>query len=172
MADSSNLGCAVRLDGTLKDASKIEWHHDKDDDLPIAPVKLHPIFANQPPPPVMGVGSRRSARTLRPSARVIDPDNAMNQGVSSTSELSATVAKRKAAASLASVSRRVSRKIHVDTTDEDDSQSDGEESYSRLHLDDSDAEGLDNATDEFDALQVMADADHEVRHISPSRVMF
>ena len=61
MADSSDLGCAVRSDGTLKDASEIEWHFDEDDDLPIAPtgatssathiptdVPMHPFFSGQP----------------------------------------------------------------------------------------------------------------------------
>ena len=33
MANSSDLGCAVYSDSTLKDASKIEWHFDEDDDL-------------------------------------------------------------------------------------------------------------------------------------------
>ncbi|KAF8233543.1 hypothetical protein L208DRAFT_1232558 [Tricholoma matsutake] len=49
---TSILGCAVHSDSTLKDASEIEWHHDKDDKWPIAPEKLHQFFNNQPPPAV------------------------------------------------------------------------------------------------------------------------
>ena len=33
MANATNSGCTVRLDGTLKDASEIEWHYDEDDNL-------------------------------------------------------------------------------------------------------------------------------------------
>jgi hypothetical protein len=40
MTDPSNSDFAVCSDGTLKDASEIEWHYDKDDDLPFAPAKL------------------------------------------------------------------------------------------------------------------------------------
>jgi hypothetical protein len=35
---SSSDQCALRADGTLKDASEIVWHHDKDDDVPMAPL--------------------------------------------------------------------------------------------------------------------------------------
>jgi hypothetical protein len=40
MADPSDSGCAVHLDGTLEDASEIEWHYDNDDDSLITPAKL------------------------------------------------------------------------------------------------------------------------------------
>jgi hypothetical protein len=33
MDNPSDPGCAVHPDGTLKDASEIEWQNDKDDDL-------------------------------------------------------------------------------------------------------------------------------------------
>jgi hypothetical protein len=85
MADPSDSGCTAHSDGTLKDASEIEWHYDKDDDLLIAPAKLHPFFTNQPALAVMVVGSHRSACTLRLPACIVDPDNAMNKGSSSTS---------------------------------------------------------------------------------------
>ena len=60
MVNSSDLGCAVHSDGTLKDASEIEWHFEEDDNLPIAPtgatssvthipadVPMHPFFSGQ-----------------------------------------------------------------------------------------------------------------------------
>ena len=46
-------------------------------------------------------------------------------------------------------------KIHVDSTDEGDSQIDADESSSRPPCEGSDTEGSDHATDEFDALQTM-----------------
>jgi hypothetical protein len=84
MADPSDSDYAIHLDGTLKDASEIEWHYDKDDDLPLAPVGLHPFFASWPALVVMVAGSHHSACTLRPSACIVDPDNTMNKGSSLT----------------------------------------------------------------------------------------
>jgi hypothetical protein len=61
MPDSSDLGCAVRSDSSLKDASEIEWHYDEDDESPMAsvsstlstsslPAKVHPFFTGHPAP--------------------------------------------------------------------------------------------------------------------------
>jgi hypothetical protein len=163
-SDLSSAGCAVRPDGTLKDASEIVFYRDKDDDSPIAPTKVHPFFTNQPPPGLMVAGSRRSARTTRPSARIIDPDNAMNSG----SRLSMTTIKRKAPDSIPL--RRVSQKLLVDSNDGLASQiaanesSANESSICLLH-DDSDVE-TDHATDEFEALEAMAAADLKVCLVS------
>jgi hypothetical protein len=99
MADPSDSGCTVCSDGTLKDVSEIEWHCNKDDDLPIAPTQLHPFFTNQPAPAVMVAGSHRSACPLRHFACVVDPDNAMNKG-SSSIPASLTAVKQKVLASV------------------------------------------------------------------------
>jgi hypothetical protein len=108
MPDSSDLGCAVRSDGSLKDASEIEWHYDEDDESPMAsvsstsstsslPAKVHPFFTGHPAPAKMVAGSRRSTRALRPSSRVLDPDNVMNKSASSSAlNPSAANGKRKA----------------------------------------------------------------------------
>lgn len=53
MSTPPDIGCAVRPDGTLKDASEIEWHFDKDDETPLtaptpsAPTlhEIHPFFS-------------------------------------------------------------------------------------------------------------------------------
>ncbi|KIL54818.1 hypothetical protein M378DRAFT_59353, partial [Amanita muscaria Koide BX008] len=97
--DLSNLGCATRSDGTLKDASEIEWHFDKDDETPMltdtlavtssdspttTPV-IHPLFSGCVAPAAFVAGSRRSTRTSCPSARVADPENAMAVSRPSTS---------------------------------------------------------------------------------------
>jgi hypothetical protein len=159
MGEISNSGCAVRQDNSLKDASEIVWTHDKDDDQPIAPPMPHPFFTNQSRPTVIVAGSRRSGRAFRPSARVTDPDNAMNKGSSSTSVPSATI-KRKAPVSVPS--RRVSQKICVGSDDGRASETDPDDSSACPPHDGSDTEGTDRATDEFDVLEAMADADHKV----------
>ena len=94
-----DLGCAVNLDGSLKDASEIEWHFNKDsdDEIPLAvssaspssPASavseselsqtLHPFFLGYAQAPaIFVVGSRHSGCAICPTNCVIDPDNVMN----------------------------------------------------------------------------------------------
>ena len=100
---SPDLGCAINLDGSLKDASEIEWHFDKDldDETPLAVTvaenslssasgpavsgesetshTLHPFFLGHAhTPAIFAAGSHCSGHAIRPSNRVVDPDNAMN----------------------------------------------------------------------------------------------
>ena len=79
-------GCAVGPDGELLDPSQIIWYNDADNDEPMAqattPLTAQPqpqlsattldSFVTKVPPPV-----RRSTRAACPSAKAIDPDNAM-----------------------------------------------------------------------------------------------
>ena len=55
MADQCGLGA----DGTLLDASQIQWYNDPDDDTPLIPA------------------ARRSTRTTRPAPKLVDPNNAI-----------------------------------------------------------------------------------------------
>ena len=78
-------GCAVDTDGNLKDASEIEWHYDKDDVDPMPgpssssnPTTVSSFFSKKPAPTTIIAGSCWSTHTARPSARVLDPENAMN----------------------------------------------------------------------------------------------
>jgi len=48
----SNANCALNSDGTLKDASEIDWFHDPGDNMPVV------------------MGQRRSGRATKPSVRV------------------------------------------------------------------------------------------------------
>ena len=92
---SPDLGCAINHDGSLKDASEIEWHFDKDsdDETPLAVTvaenslssasgpavsesessqTLHPFFlghASAHAPAIFATGSRHSGRAIRPSNR-------------------------------------------------------------------------------------------------------
>jgi hypothetical protein len=80
--------CAVGLDGTLKDASEIEWFNDIDDDQPTKdpstavssvllapPTTMHPFFTGASPPALLVAGAHHSTCVSRPSVRVLDPDN-------------------------------------------------------------------------------------------------
>ncbi|KAF8799820.1 hypothetical protein BYT27DRAFT_7217371 [Phlegmacium glaucopus] len=154
MATSSidELGCAVHPDGTLKDASEIEWQYDKDDDAPMASCSsssksIASFFAKKALPANLVAGSRHSARTTRPSARILDPENAMNNQ------------KRKAKST---PSRRISCKVVITSEDEGEVPllltSDNDTTDTEAI--DSDGEAHETATAEFESLQAMADADH------------
>jgi len=172
MPDPSDLGCAIRPDNSLKDASEIEWSYDKDNDSPMAPVSstsessttVHPFFTRCPPAKVVA-GSRRSARALRPSARIRDPDNVMNNSASSSSapNPSAANGKRKAPPSLPS--RRIARKVDIDLGDECDAEYSFTAAASQPRSENSDTEPeTESGTNKYEALQSMADADHQVCH--------
>lgn len=173
MPDPSDLGCAVRSDGTLKDASKIEWHHDPDDELPMQPtapaastsstptlsVSIHLFFTGHPAPP----SSRCSACTVRPSARVLDPNNAMNRPAASGSASKPPVANYKRKASPSPPSRRAVPKL--DTISSDELEYKDNTSVARLSSpprNSSDTGQIENRTSEYEDLQAMADADHWV----------
>jgi hypothetical protein len=116
-----------------------------------APSKMHPFFAGQAPPATKLVGSRRSARSTRPSARAIDPDNVMN-----------APAKRKASGS--SPNRCVSRRIMAEPRSDDESN---DENYSEPAGNTSHATDVEESegpeAGEYDSLKAMADADHRVK---------
>ena len=59
----SNANCALNSDGTLKDASEIDWFHDPDDDMPVV------------------MGQRCSGRATKPSARVREANEMLSVSV-------------------------------------------------------------------------------------------
>ncbi|KAJ7193210.1 hypothetical protein GGX14DRAFT_325415, partial [Mycena pura] len=85
----SNLGCAQNSDGSLRDASQIQFFNDVDDEQSISGPPsasssvLHPFFTGNAHPVGIVAGSRRSGRKPRPSARLVDPDNAEGPGSNS-----------------------------------------------------------------------------------------
>jgi hypothetical protein len=73
-------GCAVGPDGKLLDASEIDWFRDRDDVEPMVPANTSSTvqtsldaFLTEAPAP----SARRSNRVPQPSAKAIDPNNAM-----------------------------------------------------------------------------------------------
>lgn len=162
MTDSAP-GCAQNADGSLRNASQITWYHDADDEVPIPGPKCsalppHPFFTGSAKPVGIVVGSRRSARTTRPSARIADPDN-VESSVNSGKRKSTTAitAPRKAARLTVAASES-------GASDESDAESVGDTTSGNPVGNDTegeDGEGQEAMDlDEYHATKVMADADH------------
>jgi hypothetical protein len=81
----SDPACALRPDGSLKDATEIEFFNDVDDDVPMAAVSTasasRPLmssfsqgkldaFVSRVAPATVVAGSRRSGRALKPTEKV------------------------------------------------------------------------------------------------------
>jgi hypothetical protein len=164
---SSTLGCAQNSNGTLRDASEIQFYHDVDSAKPLPAAStslsltsrpLAPIFTTQRP---LGkvAGSRRSprrsSRQSKPSARVIDPNNAESSTLSSKRKSAeASTVPRKAP--------RLSKAAASDSeTDGSDNDSDNESTDAPTEVeadDDEPQEVMD--TEEYESIKAMADADH------------
>ncbi|KAJ7230614.1 hypothetical protein GGX14DRAFT_554098 [Mycena pura] len=165
---AAELGCAQNADGTLKDASEIEWQDNPDNDQPTStPASsskpaLAPIFdrakplgkiagSRRPPSP------RRSARATRPSARITDPDNAVGT--------TATAVKRKSAG-VAPSARKVLRLETVSGTSTD-SDNETEPASEAEGADSTEASVIDLR--EYEKYKAHADVDHAAKHAKISR---
>jgi hypothetical protein len=168
-------GCAVAPDGSLLDASEIEFFNDVDDDVPIsysapsrslaaaastssiasAATTLDSFFSSHSPAAKVA-GVRRTARTSRPLARIIDPDNVL---------MAKAGQKRKA--NVSGTGRRVARKHRVGS-DTDNGEPDDVEATNSSEKDASDGEDEENVDDEaaaqagYDELKAMGDNDRQV----------
>jgi hypothetical protein len=145
-------GCTIHPDGTLKDASEINWDYDPDEVVPkitdttmaasssSAPAEIHPFFS----------GAHQSTRAIHPSACTIDPDNVMNAS-----------AKRKA--SSPAPNHCLARKIIAKP------QSNGgnsNEDYSKPAQDTTDVEEIKGPQHgKYQSLKEMADTDYQVNII-------
>jgi len=144
----SDSACTLRPDGTLKDASKIEFFNDVDDDVPMASVSTAPAsrpltssfsqgkldaFVSRVAPATVIAGSRRSGRALKPTEKARE------------SAAQSIPAKRTAPSDVSSapVRRRVSV---VDVTDTEDLFEDDEDSKDG----DDDMPNLQEASDDED----------------------
>src|SRR6266540_4845635 len=117
-ASDSPTGHAVRVDGGLKNASKMEWTYDADKSVPfpsdslaipatddavsppLASVGIHPFFTHAKPPAAIVAGSRRSTHTSRLLQHVREANDAPSLSTASTSAKLSTGSKRKAAVNL------------------------------------------------------------------------
>ena len=188
-----DLGCAVHPNGSLKDASEIEWHFDKDDETPLtAAEKLpssgptlsssswtpHPFFSGHAQVPAIFVaGSRCSGHAICPSNCIVDPDNAMNSAPGRSSTRNKVVAgKWKAPTQISShcIVQKTDHMVHT-SEDSNDNNSDGEDHMPSqpMHGESTDIEASEDAVSEqeYTLLKAMADADHKVSATSTSKII-
>ena len=96
---TSNLGDAVRSDGTLKDTSEIIWSYDADKSIPFpSGNNAHsspPSGGHAPPTAITAHAVRRTSRISRPCRRYLEEDEV--KSASSTVALKTSSVKRKAA---------------------------------------------------------------------------
>lgn len=168
-------GCAQSADGSLLDADQIKWYHDADDTTPMSPHlaatssstnSLDDYFTSRAPT-LKVAGAHRSTRTVRPSKKVNDPDNAV--GIDGS--LLRPVAGQKRKATEGNPARRVARKVvsDSDANDTGDAASitdSGDTDQDRNSADATDSEGDKdedtNGRAAYEAMKAMGGADHEV----------
>jgi hypothetical protein len=161
-----DLGCAQNPDGSLRDASEIEFFNDVDDTVPIsgpspsASRPVHPLFTKvRPFERVAGVRRfsphpRRSSRTSRPSARAKDPNNA---------EATTTTTRKRKADDISTTSRKALRKQPTAESSDDDSE--GESADDAMTAGDTEAEDTEGQDamdlEEYESFKSMGDTDHQ-----------
>jgi hypothetical protein len=158
-----DLGDAVRPDGTLKDASEMTWSFDADDSIPFplgdasGDASGGRVSSGEGEPPGPTATLRRTTRVIRPAQRYLDGAESDSSAPASTP----LAIKRKA--SCKSPARRVTQKVTIDVDDEDSEDS-------NANSDDRGATTepvTEPASDDYEALRAMADADIRVCFPSP-----
>ncbi|KAF7372957.1 hypothetical protein MSAN_00502900 [Mycena sanguinolenta] len=165
---ASALGCAQNADGSLRNASELQWFNDADDEHPISgpppsgastsTIPVYPLFTKnvRPLDKVAGVRrsspTRRSSRHSKPSARASDPNNA---------EATSSISKRKASPA----ARQPAKKAQVKRVESSDGESDAESlggSGDSSADEDGDAESHTamDVDEEYQKFKAMGDADH------------
>ena len=161
--------CTVRADGTLKYASEIDWFNDVNDNKPISDLPanqiplsssttLHLFFTGSHAPTTFVASTCHSAHVLRPSTRMLDPNNI--EGSSST-----TVAKRKATDNMHTTGCSVVCKVSTEATSSDDDGSDNDTNPSVI-VDSDVIETEDDPELVYMSTKVMGNADCEVNYTS------
>ncbi|KAJ6626280.1 hypothetical protein B0H10DRAFT_2211472 [Mycena sp. CBHHK59/15] len=155
--------CAQNPDGSIRNASEIQFFNDVDDQHPISgplPARtfssgIHAFFTVAARPVGKVAGSRRSSRTSRPraSARVTDPNNAEGSTSSGKRKLTSPApGSRKAP--------RISKAVAAQSSDdESDADSDVAPPEDGTEADDTDSQDLMDV-DEYNSIKAMGDADH------------
>jgi hypothetical protein len=167
----TSQGCAIGSDGELLDASQIDWYNDVDDNKPMTPSANATTaqnssatldsFVTKAMPAKVVAGSRRSARTVRPSVKATDPNNA------------AMTLKRKLSAAPSAKSSRHVRVVISDSEEEKATEPDDTTFEASTNpADDSDGNDTEpdvaNGDDVYAETKAMGDADREVSiHVLP-----
>jgi hypothetical protein len=150
-------GCAIGPDGKLLDASEIDWVNDPDNDelLPVvttsstAQPSLDSFITKLPVP------ARRSTRAVHPSAKAIDPDNAM-------------ASKRKSSDAPAPNPSRCLR--HVSPEHEEANATDSEASEHDCSTDTGEDDPVD-LRGAYEETKALGDADRKVCAHSPAEIL-
>ena len=153
---ASNLGDAVRSDGTLKDASEIIWSYDADETIPFPPcTNSHdahtPSGTHAPATAVTAQALRWTTRTICPCQCYLEADDEA-ESASSTVALKVSGIKHKAANDLPG---RCATCKSITTVVSDNSSNDRAPSPS--------PPPTEPASDDYEVLQAMANADNQVR---------
>ena len=142
----SDVGDALRPDGTLKDASEILWHYDEDESIafPLDSTSIHPSSSGNHSPAMIVPDVRRSSRILRPSQRALAAAETCSSTTASTGMHPGV--KRKARGDASEPDPCSSSKV-INNLDDNDSSEGG---------------ALTEPDDDYDSIQAMADADNQV----------
>jgi hypothetical protein len=164
-------GDAVRLDGTLKDASEMTWSYDPDKSIPfpLGSTSVNSTSSAMAAPAVTAVGVCRTTRVIRPCQWYLD-DGAAEASSTHRKHLGA-----KCKASSNDLQHCVAHKVVIDVDkdpasegEDEDSTSEDEEAASNADINRSSDSSTttEPGSDDYKSLQAMADADNEV--CSPS----
>ena len=163
-SSAPQLGDAVRPDGTLKDASEIDWSFDPDDSIPFPldhPSGSHAGSSVAHTPAIVVASVRRTTRRSRPSQRVLDELEAA-EATALASSASGVNRKRKATRALPN---HRSRKTVINVVSDDDSDDESDSGTPS-------PPPTEPASDDYESLQAMADADNQVCSLSRGTVSF
>ena len=163
-SSTPQLGDAVRPDGTLKDASEIDWSFDPDDLIPFPldhPSGSHAGSSGGHTPAIVVASVRWTTRRSRPSQRVLDELEAA-EATALASSASGVNHKHKATRALPN---HRSRKTVINVVSDDDSDDESDSGTPS-------PPPTEPASDDYESLQAMADADNQVCSLSRGTVSF
>ena len=156
-SSTDNLGEAVQSESTLKDTSEIVWSYDADDSIPFPAGSTSaslPVSASRHAPATVVASVCQTTRVIQPCRRYLE-DNDVESRLAPNCKTSG--AKRKAANMLINP-QATRRTINVVSDDDCDGESDsGTPSPPPTEL----------ASDNYESLKAMADADNQVRAMMP-----
>src|ERR1700677_1750857 len=155
---TSNLGDAVRPDGTLKDASEIIWTYDADESVPFpsgGDSGSLSVSSGILAPATSGAAVCWTARISRPSRRVLEAAEA--ELASSAPARKSSGIKRKAGNDLPD--DRATHKKVITVVSDDAGNDSGDDASDSGTLSPPPTEP---ASDDYEALRAMADADNQV----------
>lgn len=173
-SNSSYLGNAVHSDGTLKDASEIDWLFNRSDNEAllsglsvVAEVsgsdgpELHPFFSETLQLATFSAGQCRSGHATHPSNCIINPNNAM--GVSAVA-----TGKRKATSTRSTCNVKPKPKIvSIPSEDEEDKEDDTYNAPMPTEVPTDINEEADD--EEYETLKAMANVDHKMSTVTHLR---